>query len=909
MKLPRFSVKPTLFTLLRRLPMPVIGILIGLIAGLAVWITLDQVQSRAVQRIFGRELSMRLDLRARESLIRFDQYMTNYAATTRLLANHRRLAQYLEPLFWFPGEVVDPVVYAGFRPFWLPDVFGRNALLAPSHVLLVDARGLVREVYQSGDEPLPAELATDLGPWLTEPDQVQSVLARFGDHPYLVVSDPVEDASGYTMGRLVVLVPVDTAFLSASEGSFSADRSAVALIDADEQRILASNEPNELIPGTLLSEWSDEYLVTSQSLPAYEGSNWNLLFATFIPQRSVAKMSSNVVDFERNQRLIAALVFISVFTLVIYLVSARLNKVLKRMTRFSQRALGIEQPGFRGGGNQLLLLEEWMQHFTSLVLRAREEMRRKHEHEMRETEALKAAIMEASLDSIVTLNRAGAVIDYNPTAEYTLGFDRAQIIGTDFVRAFIAPSDRAKFIGLLQESRRRGPLGDRPHARTELHAVRNNEQLFPIEISIVPIALDDEPVYTLYIHDITKRKEAEREIKGLARFASESPSPILRVNGAARIVYANASSQPLIAAWETEPGGPLPGRWCDQVRETLDAGETREYEDDLGSTIYSLLFVPIQDLGYVNIYARDTTAVRRAEQESRQHQAELVHVCRLSTMGEVATGMAHELNQPLSAIVNYANGASRRLKSGQDERAPLIDAMAHISGQAQRAGEIIKRLRALVGKQQPIRSVVDLNLLVREVCSFVEFETAKLEMQIEQQLSEEAIPVDVDLVQIEQVLLNLVRNALDALEETTASERALKISTQRVGDRALVCVQDNGPGIAPQRMDLLFDPFFTTKESGMGMGLPISLTILEDHDGTIRAESTPGAGALFQVELPVAAEAVADEADMADTADAADCEDETVFSERPPAMALADARELHLIAPPRAEGIAEGMKR
>ncbi len=883
MKLPRLSVKPTLFKLLRRLPMPVIGILIGLMAGLAVWVVLDQVQSRAVERIFGRELSMRLDLRARESLIRFDQYMANYASTTRLLANHRRLAQYLEPLFWFPGEDVEPVVYGGFRPFWLPDVFGRNALLAPSHVLLVDSRGQLREIYQAGDQPLPAELNTDLGQWLGDLDEVQTVLARLGDRPYLVVSDRVEDASGYTMGSLVVVVPVDKDFLAASEGSFSADRSAVALIDADEQRILASNEPQQLIPGTLLSDWGDEYLVTSQSLPAYEGSNWNMLFATFIPQRSVAKMSSKVIDFERNQRLIAALVFIAVFTLVIYMVSARLNKVLKRMTRFSQRALGIEQPGFKVGGNQLVLLEEWMQHFTSLVLRAREEMRRKHEHEMRETEALKAAIMEASLDSIVTLNRAGVVIDYNPTAERTLGFDRHRIIGTDFVRAFIAPSDRANFIGLLQESSRRGPQGARPHTRTELRAVRNNEQLFPIEISIVPIALEDEPVYTLYIHDITKRKEAEREIKGLARFASESPSPILRVNGAARIVYANSSSQPLIAAWETEPGGPLPTRWCDQVRETLEGGETREYEDDLGSTIYSLLFVPIQDLGYVNIYARDITAVRRAEQESRQHQAELVHVCRLSTMGEVATGMAHELNQPLSAIVNYANGASRRLKSGQDDSAPLIDAMSHISGQAQRAGEIIKRLRALVGKQQPIRSVVDLNLLVREVCSFVEFETAKLEMQIEQQLAEEAIPVDVDLVQIEQVLLNLVRNALDALEETAPGGRALMVSTQRVGARALVRVQDNGPGISPQRMDLLFDPFFTTKESGMGMGLPISLTILEDHDGTIRAESEPGAGALFEVELPVVLEDVG-------TADGQI------------AVELTDARDLGLIARPRAAG-------
>jgi two-component system sensor kinase FixL len=144
-------------------------------------------------------------------------------------------------------------------------------------------------------------------------------------------------------------------------------------------------------------------------------------------------------------------------------------------------------------------------------------------------------------------------------------------------------------------------------------------------------------------------------------------------------------------------------RWISEVQSALEEGENREHEDDRGEQIYALLFVPIPDLGYVNIYARDITAVRRAEQESRQHQSELVHVCRLSTMGEVATGMAHELNQPLAAIVNYAKGASRRLQGGPTTDA-LVEAMRQISSQAQRAGEIIRRLRALVGKQAPIRN-------------------------------------------------------------------------------------------------------------------------------------------------------------------------------------------------------------
>jgi len=210
--------------------------------------------------------------------------------------------------------------------------------------------------------------------------------------------------------------------------------------------------------------------------------------------------------------------------------------------------------------------------------------------------------------------------------------------------------------------------------------------------------------------------------------------------------------------------------------------------------------------------------------------------------------MAHELNQPLAAIVNYAKGASRRLQSGMLDAPPLVEAMRQISAQAQRAGEIIRRLRALVGKQAPIRSIVDLNYLVREVCGFLEFETAKLELRIALDLAEGEIPVNVDLVQIEQVLLNLL----------PAGQRELAILTRARAGQAIVGVVDNGPGIPPERMVHLFDPFYTTKETGMGMGLAISQTIIDDHGGEIRAESEPGAGTMFQVRLPLAEQGAAD---------------------------------------------------
>lgn len=833
---------------LRKIPMPAIAILFGFAAGLAVWAILDQVQSRQVGKIFDQELRAQLDLQARESLIRFDRYLATYGMTTRLLANHRRLAEYLEPLFWSEAPVGEPVLYRDFRPYWLPDFFARAALRPPSHVLLADTQGWVREDFQAGAAPLPQELAVSIPSELRDPSEVRTVPLRLKDGLYLLASDAVEDSAGYPMGHLVVLVPIDDGFLAASQRGIDPNRAAVALVDGDDQRIVASLDPEVLIPGTTLDMWDEGFLVTSQSLTGYEGADSNLLFATFVTHTSVERMSRHVRLFERRQRFYAALAFILVFIGVIYLVSARLNRVLKRMTRFSQRALGIPEPGFHRDGNQLLLLEEWIQHFTQLVLKAREEMSRRHQAEMRESEALKAAMMEASLDSIVTLDHEGRIIEVNPAAVRVFGLERQDAIGSPFAARFLPELARAAFWRLLDRSRQEGL---EHHGRGELTALRANGTEIPVEISIVPIDLESQRFYTLYIHDITSRKQAEREIKSLARFAAESPNPILRVTVGGVIVYANNASQPLLLGWGTEQGESLPEEWVSEVMQAMELGEPRERETQLGGQVFALLFAPIRDLGYVNIYGRDITAVRRAEQQSRQHQAELVHVSRLSTMGEVATGMAHELNQPLSAIVNYANGCTRRIQGGAAQTQDLLGALGQITIQAQRASEIIRRLRALVGKQPPLRVDADLNRLVQEVCSFLEFETAKLGLQIELDLVGEPIPVHVDLVQIEQVLLNLVSNALDALEETPQPGRRLVIRTQgNLGGEAQVSVEDNGPGMERERLLRLFDPFYTTKEGGMGMGLTISQTIVENHEGRIWADSEPGRGTTFHVALP-----------------------------------------------------------
>jgi C4-dicarboxylate-specific signal transduction histidine kinase len=305
----------------------------------------------------------------------------------------------------------------------------------------------------------------------------------------------------------------------------------------------------------------------------------------------------------------------------------------------------------------------------------------------------------------------------------------------------------------------------------------------------------------------------------------------------------------------------VPIFWKRLVEKTLESGKAREVEIETSGGIFSLLLAPVASLSYVNVYGRDITAIRQAEEEARHRQNELIHVSRLSTMGEMATGIAHELNQPLSAIVNFANGCARRIRLGIGEKEELIQAMEQISAQAKRAGEIIKRLRGMVTRQQPVREETDLNALVRDACALIAHDRQKLKIAIELQLSRQAVFARIDPVQIEQVILNLLRNALDALEGQADSDRQLQIETgETARGMVYIRVRDNGSGIAMDDLKHLFDPFFSTKKTGMGMGLSISQTIIAEHNGRIMADSLPGKGTVFTIELPesrVIAESIA----------------------------------------------------
>lgn len=241
----------------------------------------------------------------------------------------------------------------------------------------------------------------------------------------------------------------------------------------------------------------------------------------------------------------------------------------------------------------------------------------------------------------------------------------------------------------------------------------------------------------------------------------------------------------------------------------------------------------------------------RAEERSWKQLAELAHVSRLATIGELASGLAHELNQPLCAIANYA-GACFELVDNKSNKAELQNALGEVAKQTERAGEVIRRLREFIRRREPQRGFVDMNKVVREVVGLTRFEIRHHEIDLKLQLARQLPLILADQIQIQQVIVNLIRNAIDAMAELPSEDRKLWMSTQQEKGYVTLSVRDTGRGIDGDDRNRMFESFFTTKPNGMGMGLSISRSIIEMHEGRIWAESNSPFGTTLSFTLPLA---------------------------------------------------------
>lgn len=371
------------------------------------------------------------------------------------------------------------------------------------------------------------------------------------------------------------------------------------------------------------------------------------------------------------------------------------------------------------------------------------------------------------------------------------------------------------------------------------------------------------------IHEQRLAIEALRESEALNRsIIGSSTDPILLLDLHGRIVFLNpaarkelgpnpervmgervtdAFSSPFVSDTGGALGEAIAGRTGKTTIPHFDTGAGDKSWDVVVTPVLGEDGLPER----LVLIARDVTEARDAQERLTQLQRELIHVSRLSAMGTMASTLAHELNQPLTAVRNYVSGSRRLLAAETVDREGLGDALAQVEQSAARAGEIIRRLRDMTQRGRSETRLVDVAAAVREGLGLALVGSRELGITTTTRL-EAGLHAYIDAVQLQQVILNLVRNAIEAMADSARKELAISVSHQ--GDDTLIRVTDSGDGLAPGYMPHLFEAFATTKEKGFGLGLSICRTIIESHGGHISAKPNPEGGAIFSISLPLVQE-------------------------------------------------------
>lgn len=365
----------------------------------------------------------------------------------------------------------------------------------------------------------------------------------------------------------------------------------------------------------------------------------------------------------------------------------------------------------------------------------------------------------------------------------------------------------------------------------------------------------------------------EQGVSDLAAYIEEHPDFVRRAMDATVAIDVNQRTLDLYGARErTEMLGPVTRFWIpgrdEAFRHSLEAAWRREpgYLAETktrtldGRELDVLFFVTappeMRERGMVLVGNIDISELVVSRNSLERMQRDLTHAARISMLGELTASIAHEVNQPLAAIATYGEAGLRWLGRPQPDLDEVRDLTQRMVADARRAAEIIARIRGMARQQAPEHQALALNALVREAIAFLRHELHSQQVQLELHLRTGLPKIRGDRTLLQQVLVNLLVNATQAMAQAECAERRIVINTRREADEwLLLTVADNGPGIPAEDAMLLFDSFFTTKRNGMGMGLPICRSIVESCGGSIALESSqPGAGACFAIRLPVAAD-------------------------------------------------------
>jgi PAS domain S-box-containing protein len=497
--------------------------------------------------------------------------------------------------------------------------------------------------------------------------------------------------------------------------------------------------------------------------------------------------------------------------------------------------------------------------------------RNRAQEELKTSEARKSAILDSALDCIMTVDHEGRITEFNTAAQRTFGYCRNEIVGKQLSDTIVPPSLRGQHhLGFAHymatgEARMIG-------RRIEMTALRADGSEFPIELSITRTPLEGPPSFAGYLRDITERKRAEQKLREselrLRQLTETIPEMLWSATPDGAIDYCNARVLDYTGF---------------SAEEILDDGWTKLlHPDDIDHTTREWTFCVTTGAPYRvevrTFHAADhtyrwcvTSALplrddqgdilkwhgtvvdmhdwRQAQEELRNTQAELAHAARVLTVGELTASIAHEIKQPLASIRTNAGTGLRLLAQPVPDVEGARELIERVVTDTRRASEIINGIRAMARRQTPEQVLLSLDDVIKETMTFLRHELTARGVSVSLDLARELPKVVADRTQLQQVFVNLSINSAQAMAQSEG--RSILIRTSSVPEAVSCSIEDSGPGINPEQLPRLFDRFFTTKETGMGLGLSISQSIIEAHGGYIHADNNSAlGGARFSFVLP-----------------------------------------------------------
>jgi two-component system, LuxR family, sensor kinase FixL len=479
-------------------------------------------------------------------------------------------------------------------------------------------------------------------------------------------------------------------------------------------------------------------------------------------------------------------------------------------------------------------------------------------------------ILQASGDGVYGIDKDGLTTFSNPASERLTGFSSEDLLGkSSHSLVHHSHADGSHFPNTecsIYAAFKDGKV----HRVTDEVFWRKDGSSFPVEYISTPIIDNDEIVGAVVsFRDITDRKKAEEALleseERYRKIVASTHEAIFLVRIADKVMLDVNNEACVMLGFQrdellTKQGKDLHphqmGIYQDFVDSLLATG--KEKSDRLsclasnGEQIpvrVSASVIQLQKDDCILFIAQDMREYLKAERQARKLQADLHHGARVSAMGEMASSMAHELNQPLTAVMNYLQACQMLFEAGGAENhAKVSEYVGKSVDQAERAGKIISGLRSFVQKGEVNRSVENLNQIAEEASNLLASNAIAESIDFKLNFADDLPPIRVDKIQIQQVVFNLVRNAVEALADTKNAQ--LTITTLAKGNAVQICIRDNGPGVDDTMLGQLFDAFTSSKLDGMGVGLSICKSIIEDHEGEIDASRNSDRGMCFTFRLP-----------------------------------------------------------